>query len=120
MARNLPAVECLLACGADPINESPMPIVDCLRYSGYAIDLAVCMLMSEIVELLIRFGASVSAKDDYERPALYFIGDTIDPFRLWLYHGNSVSSAVTKTVEVLLRNGANLNEEAFDEVSPLT
>jgi ankyrin repeat protein len=120
MARSLPAAESLLACGADAITESPMPTAECNSYSGFPIDVAACMFMPELVELLLRFGAALDAREDETRTVLHFIGDTVDPFRLWLYHGTLLSEAVAETIDLLLRSGADLNFESEDEPTPLS
>jgi ankyrin repeat protein len=119
MARNATAVECLLRCGVDPNYESPMPQAECLRYSGFPLDVAVCMLMPELVELLIRHGAKLGLREDEVRMAIHFIGDAVDPFRLWLYHGSQVREAVKATVNTLLRHGVELDAESDDGRTPL-
>ncbi|KAL9617047.1 MAG: hypothetical protein Q9160_008120 [Pyrenula sp. 1 TL-2023] len=109
MTRNLSAVRSLVELGVDVNIESPMPR-DCLQYSGFAIDVATCMLLPEIVEFLISVGAEIN-----ERPGsdgmlpFHRIGDTVDPFRLWLYHGPLLKDSTQETINILLRNGANID-----------
>jgi len=119
MARNPAAVRALIKSGAELNEDTPMP-TDCLQYSGYAVDLAVCLLMPEIVELLICHGAELRQRPDSSgMTTLHYIGDTIDPFRMWLYHGKSVKAAVKETVQILLRNGADINETSDDGITPI-
>lgn len=116
MARNMSAVKVLIDLGADVNLSTPAPR-DCLEYSGFSIDVATCLLMSEIVELLISRGAQVyHTPDGPGMSALHYIGETVDPFRLWLYHGSHVREAAKETMKVLLRNGAKL--EAVDDSDP--
>ncbi|KAM7183836.1 hypothetical protein V8F33_013332 [Rhypophila sp. PSN 637] len=90
-----------------------MPLAECLQYSEFPLDVAVCMLLPEIVELLVTNGAELRLREDEVRMAIHFMGDTVEPF-LWLYHGNGVGEAAKATVLALLRHGMELDAESED------
>lgn len=118
MARNASAVRALVELGGQKIPWTPS--IPCLTYPLYAVDLAVCLLMPEIVELLIEFGAEIGPRPETSgTPSLHFIGDTVDCFRLWLYHGRSLKEAVCATIDVLLAHGADINGTSDDGITAL-
>jgi ankyrin repeat protein len=119
MARSTQAIEILVKLGADLNQEVPRPMVECLEYSTTPLDLAVLQLMPEIVGLLVRLGTNIKLKRSDGKAPIHYIGDALDPFRLWLYHGTDIERAVTETVEVLLNHGADLNDHSKFTSTPL-
>jgi ankyrin repeat protein len=106
MARNVPAVQALIDLGVDLNKMSHMP-PDCLNYPPYAVDVASAFLMPEMVQLLQAHGAHLS-HEDQETAAVNHVGDTLDPFRLWLYHGRNVDEMAQETVRLLLEPNSGL------------
>ncbi|KAL1858320.1 hypothetical protein Daus18300_009938 [Diaporthe australafricana] len=125
MARSTTAIRTLIELGADPNAEVPRATVECLECPPVPLDLAVMLLMHEIVELMLQLGATMDgASDSDQRTPIHFIGDGVtDPFRLWLYHGSKdseIDAAVTKTLDVLISHGADINCKADShEMTPL-
>lgn len=118
MARNPSAVRALVKLGGQNIPWTPW--IPCFAYPLYAVDLAVCLLMPEIVELLIKFGAAIGPRPETSGiPSLHFIGDTVDCFRLWLYHGRSLKEATCATIDILLEHGADINGTSDDGCTAL-
>jgi len=108
MARNIHAVEALINLKVDLNADNYLP-PDCLNYSPFAIDIATSLLMPEMVQLLASHGALLhNRKGDPTLASIDHVGDTIDPFRLWLYHGQNVELAAQQTIQVLLNYGASL------------
>ncbi|KAH7069402.1 hypothetical protein FB567DRAFT_554950 [Paraphoma chrysanthemicola] len=100
MAQNYAAVKAILKLGVDVNKMTYMP-PDCLNYPPYAVDVAAALLMPKMIRLLQEHGAQL-LHDDQEAAAFNHIGDTLDPFRLWLYHGTNVDMMAQETVKVLL------------------
>jgi len=76
--------------------------------------------LPEIVQLLIHQGAEIGEREEESiYPAMQYIGDNLDPFRIWLMHGKSYKDAVTETIQVLLHHGANIDEKSFDGLTAL-
>lgn len=119
MARSTQAIKVLVKLGVDLNQEVPRPMVECLEYSTIALDLAVLLLLPEIVDLLLCLGTNMKQRRSEGKAPIHYIGDAFDPFRLWLYHGTAVERAVTETVEVLLNHGADLNDQSKFTSTPL-
>lgn len=125
MARSTTAIRTLIKLGVDPNAKVPRATVECLECPPVPLDLAVMLLMHEIVELMLQLGATMDgASDSDRRTPIHFIGDGVtDPFRLWLYHGSKdseIDAAVTKTLGVLISHGADINcKSDSHEMTPL-
>ena len=119
MPRSAPAVCALLELGAD-VNQFSFALLDYLQYPEYAVDLAVCLHMSEMVSLLIKRGAVIHDRPKNSvPPALHYLGDAIDPFRIWLLHGKSYRDAAEQTVQTLLDAGLTIDTRSSDCLTPL-
>ena len=109
MVRNEPAVRTLLVLGASMVNCAPYPSYYKM-YPWHALNLATCLFMPEIVQILLDAGAPPDGEGSGEGlTALHSLADACDPFRLWFYHGPNVEQAAKRTVGALLNAGANLN-----------
>lgn len=119
MTRSASAVRALIELGAN-VNETSFALLDHLQYPEYAVDLAVCLHMPEMVQLLLESGASINDRPQNSvPPALHYIGDAIDPFRIWLIHGESYKEAAQQTMKVLLDAGAGVNARSSDGLTTL-
>lgn len=119
MARNTTAVRALVELGAK-VNQSYVSRSPYWQYPSFPLDLAVCLLLPEMVELLVSLGAEIRSRPENGCiPALHYIGETVDPFRIWLIHGRGYKEAVKDTIEALLRSGANIDEESDDGITAL-
>jgi ankyrin repeat protein len=110
MARNACAVQAMIDLGVD-LNKYSTLSPDVMNYPRYTIDVAASLLMPEMVQLLADHGALLSNRKKLPATtAIGHVGDTVDAFRLWLYHGKDVGKATQKTIKVLLDCGAVLEE----------
>ena len=106
MARNVTAVQALIDLGVN-LNKMTYLPPDCLNYPPYPVDVASAFLMPEMVRLLQAHGAHL-IHEDQETAAINHVGDTLDPFRLWLYHGRNVDEMAQETVRLLLEPDSEL------------
>lgn len=117
--RSTAAVRALFDLGAD-VEQGYFMSLDYLPYPKYAIDIAVSLHMPEMGPLLIYRGAVISARtEDSTPPVLHYISEIIDPFLIWLLHGDSYRDAAQETVQVLLNAGLHINMCSDDNFNAL-
>jgi ankyrin repeat protein len=119
LTRSTSAVRALLDLGAD-VNQGSYAQLDHLQYPEFAVDIAVSLHMPEMVQLLTKRGALIFDRpEDSVPPALHYIGEAIEPFFIWLLHGNLYKEAAQKTVQVLLNAGLHVNMCSDDNINVL-